>query len=146
MTFLLQLYEQFVFSHHFWLQQASRSDAKDYWGASHRGQLHSADPVFGPPFEVRPAWVPVQPSLLALFFPAFWFWSSLGRLATVLFCSVFAYPQIQTNAKGGPAANYYSWGVRTAFTRPSCPGRDVTTASPDGVSMIVPFVMTPRRL
>jgi len=33
-----------------------------------------------------------------------------------------------------------------AFTIPFWPGRDVTRAVPSGVSMIVPLVMTPRRL
>jgi len=33
-----------------------------------------------------------------------------------------------------------------AFTNPCWPGRDVTRACPSGVSIIVPLVMTPRRL
>ena len=32
-----------------------------------------------------------------------------------------------------------------AFTTPFCPGRDVIFAVPRGVSMSVPFVITPRR-
>jgi len=36
--------------------------------------------------------------------------------------------------------------VRVAFTSPFWPGRDVTLAVPSGVSIIVPFVITPRRL
>lgn len=93
-----------------------------------------------------------------IFWAAFWISSCLGA-GTAVFLGVFL-PCFRVFVESKYVGHrmilfcfrmigqlgLVSLGTRVAFTSPFWPGRDVTLAVPTGVSIIVPFVITPRRL